>query len=123
MPRSGTSLVEQIISAHSRVTGAGELNNIEQFGFKLATEPTSISKGVLSKFRQKYLSELTKMSSGERFVTDKMPQNFRFIPLICAALPEAKIIHVQRNAAATCWSNYKHYFLQMALDIVMIFMM
>ena len=50
------------------------------------------------------------MSDGKRFVTDKMPQNFRFIPLICAALPEAKIIHVQRNAAATCWSNYKHYF-------------
>mgnify|MGYP003329629124 CR=1 FL=1 len=43
-------------------------------------------------------------------VTDKMPQNFRFLPLICAALPEAKIIHVQRNAAATCWSNYKQYF-------------
>ena len=39
-----------------------------------------------------------------------MPQNFRFIPLICAAFPEAKIIHVQRDAAATCWSNYKHYF-------------
>ena len=39
-----------------------------------------------------------------------MPQNFRFIPLICASLPEAKIIHVHRDAAATCWSNYKHYF-------------
>ncbi|MDC3205786.1 tetratricopeptide repeat protein, partial [Paracoccaceae bacterium] len=110
MPRSGTTLVEQIISAHSRITGAGELNYIKQFGFKIATEPTSINTGAVSKFRQKYLSELTKMSSGKRFVTDKMPQNFRFIPLICAALPEAKIIHVQRNADATCWSNYKHYF-------------
>ena len=39
-----------------------------------------------------------------------MPQNFRFIPLICAAFPEAKIIHVQRDSAATCWSNYKRYF-------------
>jgi hypothetical protein len=39
-----------------------------------------------------------------------MPHNFLFIPLICAALPEAKIVHVQRNAAATCWSNYKQYF-------------
>ena len=39
-----------------------------------------------------------------------MPENFRFIPLICAAFPEAKIIHVQRDAAATCWSNYKQYF-------------
>ena len=39
-----------------------------------------------------------------------MPQNFLFIPLICAAFPEAKIIHVQRDAAAPCWSNYKQYF-------------
>ena len=39
-----------------------------------------------------------------------MPQNFRLIPLICVAFPEAKIIHLQRNAAATCWSNYKQYF-------------
>ena len=39
-----------------------------------------------------------------------MPHNFLHIPLICA-FPEAKIIHVQRNAAATCWSNYKHYFI------------
>ena len=39
-----------------------------------------------------------------------MPQNFRFIALICAAFPEAKIVHVQRNAEATCWSNFKQYF-------------
>ena len=39
-----------------------------------------------------------------------MPQNFRFIALICTAFPEAKIVHVQRNAEATCWSNFKHYF-------------
>ena len=39
-----------------------------------------------------------------------MPQNFHFIPLICAAFPEAKIVHIKRSAAATCWSNYKQYF-------------
>tara|TARA_B100000768_G_scaffold154087_1_gene150607 strand:- start:227 stop:574 length:348 start_codon:yes stop_codon:yes gene_type:complete len=39
-----------------------------------------------------------------------MPQNFRYIALICTAFPEAKIIHVQRNTEATCWSNFKHYF-------------
>ncbi len=39
-----------------------------------------------------------------------MPLNFRYIPLICSALPEAKIIHVARDAAATCWSNYQHFF-------------
>ena len=61
-------------------------------------------------FRKKYLSELAKLSNSKPFVTDKMPQNFLFIPLICAAFPEAKIVHVQRSATATCWSNYKHYF-------------
>ena len=64
---------------------------VKKFGFTLATEPTSVNAMTVSEFRRKYRSELTKISSGERFVSDKMPQNFRFIPLICAALPEAKI--------------------------------
>ena len=44
-----------------------------------------------------------------------MPQNFQYIALICAALPEAKIVHVQRSAEATCWSNFKHYFASKSL--------
>ena len=64
----------------------------------------------MSEFRRRYLSEVSKFSCEREFVTDKMPQNFLFIPLICAAFPNAKIIHVQRNAAATCWSNYTKYF-------------
>ena len=80
------------------------------FSFKLASEASHITTSAISKFRKKYLSELAKLSKGNHFVTDKMPQNFRFVPLICATFPEAKIIHVQRNAAATCWSNYKNYF-------------
>jgi hypothetical protein len=110
MPRSGTTLVEQIISSHSEVTGAGELNYVVQFGEKLFGYPISINTVEVSEFRNKYLSKLFKESNGKQFITDKMPQNFRFIPLICAAFPEAKIIHVQRNAIATCWSNYKQYF-------------
>ena len=110
MPRSGTSLVEQIISSHAKVVGAGELKYIAKFGKKLAVEPTSISIAAISEFRQKYLSEVSKLSNGKNFVTDKMPQNFLFIPLICAAFPEAQIVHVKRSAAATCWSNYKQYF-------------
>ena len=110
MPRSGTSLVEQIISSHSKVAGAGELKLVEHLGKKLPLNPKSISIEAISEFRQRYLSELSKLSHGKHFVTDKMPHNFLFIPLICAAFPEAKIVHVQRNAAATCWSNYKQYF-------------
>jgi len=56
------------------------------------------------------LYNLNKVSSGKPFVTDKLPQNFYYIALILKALPEAKIIHVKRDPAATCWSNFKHYF-------------
>jgi tetratricopeptide (TPR) repeat protein len=110
MPRSGTTLVEQIISSHSEVLGAGELTHLFQLGLNLSADPTAINTAALSKLRNKYLSELSKLSDGKSIVTDKMPQNFLFIPLICAAFPEAKIIHVKRNAAATCWSNFKQYF-------------
>ena len=111
MPRSGTTLVEQIISSHSDVTAAGELREISRYGDSLLFQGTdTVTEEGLSQFRQNYLRELTKRSDGKRLVTDKMPQNFRYIALICAAFPEAQIIHVQRDAAATCWSNYKHYF-------------
>ena len=110
MPRSGTTLVEQILSSHSNVTGAGELAQLARYGSKLATEASPIENASILNFREKYLSELSKLSNGKSIVTDKMPHNFRFIPLICAAFPEAKIVHVQRNAAATCWSNYKQHF-------------
>jgi hypothetical protein len=116
MPRSGTTLVEQIISSHSEVTGAGELNHVYQFGANLALNVKDLTQLAISEFRNKYLSELSKVSNGKSVVTDKMPHNFLFIPLICAAFPEAKIIHVQRNAAATCWSNYKQYFSQKGLE-------
>jgi len=102
--------VEQIISAHSNVSGAGELIYVSQYGFTLATGIQTSNELALSKFREKYLSELSKLSNSKQFVTDKMPQNFIYIPLICAALPEARIVHVKRDPAATCWSNYKHYF-------------
>ena len=109
MPRSGTTLVEQIMSSHSKIMGAGELGYVDQFGPNLSVNPTAINTMAILQFRKKYLSALAKLSNGKPFVTDKMPQNFRFIPLICAAFPEAKIIHVRRNAAATCWSNYKNW--------------
>ena len=110
MPRSGTTLVEQIISSHSKITGAGELDYVAKFGRKLALNPTTPTADSLAIFKDRYLAELAKRAKGKAFVTDKMPLNFRFIALICAAFSEAKIVHVQRNSKATCWSNFKHYF-------------
>ena len=110
MPRSGTTLVEQIISSHTQVTGAGELNYVSRFGGKLAVGLVAPTMEALAIFRERYLAELAKRADGQAFVTDKMPQNFRFIALICSAFPEAKIVHVQRDIKATCWSNFKKYF-------------
>ena len=110
MPRSGTTLVEQIISCHSEITGAGELPYIAKLGAKFVTGKAQITENNILDFRDKYLIELRKKSQGKKLVTDKMPQNFRFIPLICAAFPNATIIHVERDPAATCWSNFKTYF-------------
>ena len=115
MPRSGTTLVEQIVSSHSEITGAGELAYVSQFGGQLATGLTAFTVESVSVFRDLYLAELAKRANGQAFITDKMPQNFQYIALICAAFPEAKIVHVQRSAEATCWSNFKHYFVSKGL--------
>ena len=110
MPRSGTTLVEQIISCHSKVQGAGELNLLSQLGHSLACGQEKIGTKNLLRFRNSYLGELGKISQKKPFITDKMPTNFLYIGLILSAMPEAKIIHVKRDPKATCWSNFKHYF-------------
>ena len=110
MPRSGTTLVEQIISSHPKVTGAGELSFISQFGQSTATGYSQASKEALLKCRQEYLSKLEKISNGNNVVTDKLPHNFLYLGLIVAAFPHAKIVHVKRDPAAVCWANFKQYF-------------
>jgi len=115
MPRSGTTLVEQVVSSHSEVAGAGELPYVSLFGGNLVAGTTAPTLKAVLAFREKYLATLAKKSDGKVFVTDKMPHNFRYIALIRAALPEAKIIHLQRKAKATCWSNFKQYFESIAL--------
>ena len=110
MPRSGTTLVEQIISSHPLVTGAGELPFVSQYGRSLAVVQSPVDREALTKFRQQYLEALKKRSEGSAIVTDKAPLNFRFLGPIAAALPEAQIIHVKRDPAAVCWANYTKYF-------------
>jgi hypothetical protein len=110
MPRSGTTLAEQIISSHSQVHGAGELPFLSRFGGSLSLGNQIINAENTLQMRNAYLNELEKVSNGCQFVTDKMPQNFLHIGLLLKVLPEAKVIHVKRDPAATCWSNCKHYF-------------
>jgi tetratricopeptide (TPR) repeat protein len=110
MPRSGTTLLEQILSAGPDVQGAGELNFVKQFGIDLATGRTPATAAALRTFAADYLAAIAPLSAGRPWVSDKMPLNFRFVPLICAALPQARILHIRRDARAVCWSNFKHYF-------------
>lgn len=110
MPRSGTTLVEQIITSHSSVIGAGELTYIEQFGDKIARGKIKTSSEILINFRNTYLKKLKELYKTSSMVTDKLPLNFRYIGLICSTFPEAKIIHIKRNSSATCWGNYSQLF-------------
>lgn len=113
MPRSGTSLVHQIIDSHNKVHGAGELTVlskvINEF-FRNYDENNDISEDELLEIRKKYLQYISNLNIDENIFIDKMPLNFRHIGFIISAFPEAKIIHMNRDSMATCWSIYKYYF-------------
>lgn len=110
MPRSGTSLVEQIISCHSAVHGAGELDYLARLSRPILERQGNNDSKMLLGIRKQYLKKLDALGSGQNYVTDKMPENYKLIPIIASAFPEAKIVHVRRSPEATCWSNFKHYF-------------
>ena len=121
MPRSGTSLVEQILASHPRVYGAGELETFGNiiFGYFQNREgvefPNTISLADRDDFARagiEYTQGARKTSQVNQFVTDKMPNNFKFIGLIKLILPDAKVIHCQRDPADTCLSLFKNYFLK-----------
>jgi tetratricopeptide (TPR) repeat protein len=115
MPRSGSTLVEQIISSHHKVFGAGELYDLSNAVMPIINNYT---KGPTKKLkeedflsvRQKYFNSISRFNIKENVVTDKMPLNYQNIGFILSSFPEAKIIHVKRDARAICWSIYKHYF-------------
>ena len=69
-----------------------------------------ISENDFLKIRGQYFKSLTEINASEKIITDKWPLNFRHIGFIFSAFPEAKIVHVKRDARAVCWSIYKHYF-------------
>ena len=111
MPRSGTSLVEQIVSSHHEVHGAGELEYFSSIlSPLLAKEIVAVTEKDILSIRNQYLSKLSSLKFTQGIVTDKMPANFRYIGFILSAFPEAKIVHLKRDARATCWSIYKYYF-------------
>jgi Flp pilus assembly protein TadD len=117
MPRSGTSLSEQILSSHSAVYGAGELKNlgyqIEQVSNANATYPEGIGEWSQEQFAavaEAYLEDISRKGDDAERVTDKLPANFLYVGVIRLALPNAKIIHCTREAMDTCFSCYQQNF-------------
>lgn len=119
MPRSGTSLVDQILASHSQVYGEGELARLRQIVrpiLRAAVEKgrpdnnPALRKNIESKIHSDYLGYLENLDRSERIIIDKMPSNFIFLGLILSAIPSAKIIHVKRSPMAVCWSIFKHNF-------------
>ena len=115
MPRSGTSLVHQIISNHKEVHGAGELTKLNKFVSPFIVNENEKNNSVISEknllsIRENYSDILTSLGVSESIIVDKMPLNFRYIGFILTAFPEAKIIHMNRDSMAVCWSIYKYYF-------------
>jgi Tfp pilus assembly protein PilF len=119
MPRSGTTLVEQILSNHSKVFGAGEqdiINEIVQKKFtnkklSLFLEPAIDSnKNILKEIGDEYLNKMKNISNNSERSTDKLPFNFFWIGLIKLILPKSKIIHCFRDPKDNCFSIYKNHF-------------
>ena len=109
MPRSGSTLVEQILSSHKRVYGAGET---EIFRKILNDKHLNFDNESVKKIRKKYLNIIEQSNFSENIFTDKSLLNFQFIGLIINVFPEAKIIHLKRDSKAICWSNFKTNFSQ-----------
>jgi tetratricopeptide (TPR) repeat protein len=109
MPRSGTTLIEQILSCHSEISAGGELRHIGVI--RRTTKNLSLSdEACLRNLRSRYFGACHESLYETLYFTDKMPHNFLYIPEIIHAFPEAKIVHVFRAPEATCWSNFETFF-------------
>ncbi len=118
MPRSGTTLIERILSSHSKIYGAGELIFLPQIVDKNYLKNNKNFDETISKIRSQYSEQIVKLSNNN-YIIDKLPLNFKWIGFIIKAFPEAKIIHLERNAMAVCWSNYKINFRDSGMEIAL----
>lgn len=112
MPRSGTSLVEQILASHPEVHGAGELTVLPRLTVTAPLAPAypqsmrTLSADVLRQAAHIYLGQIERMDAQAGRLTDKMPSNFLHLGLIRRLFPHARIIHIQRDAMDTCVSCF-----------------
>ncbi len=122
LPRSGSTLLEQILASHSLVDGTQELSDIQRMVLALqGREPdldnprypgslAGLSADELRRLGEKYLADTRIYRAGKPHFIDKMPNNFRHIGLVHLILPNAKIIDARREPMACCFSNFKQLF-------------
>jgi tetratricopeptide (TPR) repeat protein len=122
LPRSGSTLLEQILASHSRVEGTMELADIPRLVLELqGREPEAenpryprvlaeMTPENVLRLGERFIDDTRVYRTGKAFFIDKMPNNFRHIGLIHLILPNAKIIDARRNAMACCFSNFKQLF-------------
>jgi tetratricopeptide (TPR) repeat protein len=112
MPRSGTTLVEQILASHPMAHGAGELRRLQSLGDEVGfpTGIPTLAPERLNGIGEAYLAYVAPMAAGRRHVVDKMPSNFALAGLIRLVLPDARIIHCRRDPVDTCLSCYTKLF-------------
>ena len=117
MPRSGSSLLEQILSRHSKINGLGELTSLsrsaEHYNYTLKPD---LETEALELIAQKYTEEIDSLNKTEcKFIIDKMPANFLYIGLINDIFPNSIVIDIKRDALDTCFSIYEQPFTNLAL--------
>jgi tetratricopeptide (TPR) repeat protein len=122
LPRSGSTLLEQILASHSQVAGTQELSDIQRFVLELQGRDPDLANprypGALAdlkatdllRFGEKYLNDTRVYRTDRPYFVDKMPNNFRHIGLIHLILPNARIIDARREPMACCFSNLKQLF-------------
>jgi tetratricopeptide (TPR) repeat protein len=113
LPRSGSTLIEQILASHSAVEGTQELADIPRIVAELKGYPAVLAQMTAEDYRrlgEKYLSDTRVYRSGKTRFIDKMPNNFRHVGLIHLMLPNAKIIDARREPMACCFGNLKQLF-------------
>lgn len=119
MPRSGSTLLEQILAAHSAIETAGEVDYLAQTIVKKMEKQTQkpypeclrlVAPERLGKFTQDYLSQIRKKTPEAQYIIDKLPANFQSIGLIQQLMPQAVIVHLIRDPLPVGFSVFKNYF-------------
>ena len=110
MPRSGTSLTEQIISSHENVFGGGELPYIRKIYENYFELNKKVTIDNLLDCERDYIEYTSNLDNSNKVFTDKAPLNFFYIGFILKFLPNSKFINIVRNPIDNCWSIYKNHF-------------